>query len=548
MNGDSNMKENHLHKHNHSSHDHHHHHGDFKKVFFITLPFGLLVMWLSPLMGINIPFPFHYSFKYSDIIALILSIGLLIYGGKPFILGAIDEFKQKSPGMMALVSMGLLVSFIYSFFAIIFRYINNVVYMDFLFEFSSLILIMLLGHWIEMVALTKAGNAKESLAKLLPKNAFVKNDNNELIEKPINELKINDIIIIQAGENIAADGIIISGESRVNESLLTGESKPIQKNIGDEVIGGTTNEFGKLEVKVTKLGKDSFLTQVENLINDAENMPSRAEDRAKKVASNLFYIALSTAIISFIVWFIIKDLNSAIMYAVTTLVIACPHALGLAIPLVISRSTSLGSINGILVKNRESYNLTSKADVIILDKTGTLTTGEFSVQSIDILSNDYKEEDIVSILAGIETGSSHPIANSIINYANEKNVKPLKFDNINILSGIGLKGNIKNDQYKFISEKGYNEKIKIENDLGYTISILLKNNDLLAVVKLGDSLKESSKSLMNNLKKRNIKPIMATGDNETSAKVVAEILDIDYYSNMSPNDKYKLVKKYKNDN
>jgi len=559
------MKENHLHKHNHSSHehhhhdehdhhhhhdghDHHHHHGDFKKVFFITLPFGLLVMWLSPLMGINIPFPFHYSFKYSDVIALILSVGILIYGGKPFILGAIDEFKQKSPGMMALVSMGLLVSFIYSFFAIIFRYINNAVYMDFLFEFSSLILIMLLGHWIEMVALTKAGDAKESLAKLLPKNAFVKNHNNELIEKPINELKINDIIIIQAGENIAADGIIIKGESRVNESLLTGESKPIQKNIGDEVIGGTTNEFGKLEVKVTKLGKDSFLSQVENLINDAENMPSRAEDRAKKVASNLFYIALSTAIISFIVWFIIKDLNSAIMYAVTTLVIACPHALGLAIPLVISRSTSLGSINGILVKNRESYNLTSKADVIILDKTGTLTTGEFSVQSIDILSNDYKEEDIVSILAGIETGSSHPIANSIINYANEKNVKPLKFDNINILSGIGLKGNIKNDQYKFISEKGYNEKIKIENDLGYTISILLKNNDLLAVVKLGDSLKESSKSLMNNLKKRNIKPIMATGDNETSAKVVAEILDIDYYSNMSPNDKYKLVKKYKNDN
>lgn len=559
------MKENHLHKHDHSSHehhhhdshdhhhhhdshDHHHHHGDFKKVFFITLPFGLLVMWLSPLMGINIPFPFHYSFKYSDIIALILSIGLLIYGGKPFILGAIDEFKQKSPGMMALVSMGLLVSFIYSLFAIIFRYINNVVYMDFLFEFSSLILIMLLGHWIEMVALTKAGNAKESLAKLLPKNAFVKNDNNELIEKPINELKINDIIIIQAGENIAADGIIISGESRVNESLLTGESKPIQKNIGDEVIGGTTNEFGKLEVKVTKLGKDSFLTQVENLINDAENMPSRAEDRAKKVASNLFYIAISTAIISFIVWFIIKDLNTAIMYAVTTLVIACPHALGLAIPLVISRSTSLGSINGILVKNRESYNLTSKADVIILDKTGTLTTGEFSVQSIDVLSNDYKEEDIVSILAGIETGSSHPIANSIINYANKKNIKPLKFDHINIISGIGLKGNIKKDEYQFISQKGYNEKIEIENDLGYTISILLKNNDLLAVVKLGDSLKESSKSLINNLKRRNIKPVMATGDNETSAKVVAEILDINYYSNMSPNDKFELVQKYKNDN
>ena len=197
MIGDSNMKENHLHKHDHSSHehhhhdehdhhhhhdghDHHHHHGDFKKVFFITLPFGLLVMWLSPLMGINIPFPFHYSFKYSDIIALILSIGLLIYGGKPFILGAIDEFKQKSPGMMSLVSMGLLVSFIYSFFAIIFRYINNVVYMDFLFEFSSLILIMLLGHWIEMVALARAGDAKESLAKLLPKNAFVKNPLDEM--------------------------------------------------------------------------------------------------------------------------------------------------------------------------------------------------------------------------------------------------------------------------------------------------------------------------------------------------------------------------------
>ncbi|WIF88285.2 copper-translocating P-type ATPase [Acholeplasma laidlawii] len=537
----------HMNHHTHDDHNHHkhHHHGNFKKIFLISLPLGLIVMWLSPFMGIHLPFPFYYEFKYSDILALFISIILFIYGGKPFIQGAVTEFKNKEPGMMALVTMGISVSFIYSVFAVVIRYITGEHYMDFLFEFASLLLIMLLGHWIEMLALMKAGDAQESLAKLLPKNALLLKEHGEMVEVPISQLKINDVIIVQSGENVAADGIILKGESRVNESLLTGESVPVVKKVGDFVIGGSTNEYSKLEVKVTKTGKDAYLSQVKNLIMDAQSNPSRAENNAKKVAGWLFYLAIFAALISFVVWYLIEDLNSAILFSITTLIIACPHALGLAIPLVISRSTSIGSLNGVLVKDRQTYNLTTKADIVILDKTGTLTTGIFKVQHIDLLDNSLSEEEVISILYGIESASSHPIAQSIIEYAKNKDVKALKFDKINYISGKGLEGSVGLDTYEFISINAYKEPITIQNDFGYTVSILLKNNKAIGVVKLGDSLKTSSQKLIKELKHKGIRPIMATGDNEYAAKIVANKLDIEYYANQSPEDKYKLVEKFK---
>ena len=537
--------EDHGHHDHHEHHGDHAHHGDFKKIFLISLPIGLLIMWISPIMGLNIPFPFQYTFKYSDILALVLSLVLFIYGGKPFFLGAIDEFKQKAPGMMALVSMGLGISFIYSVFSIISRYTTAIHHMDFLFEFASLLLIMLLGHWIEMVALGKAGDAKASLAKLLPKQAKRILHDGSIEPVAISDLNIGDTILVPAGENVAADGVVLKGSSRVNESLLTGETKPVLKEAGDFVIGGSTNELGSLEIEVEKLGKLSFLSQVQSLISDAENQGSSAEDAAKKVAGYLFYIALIAAVIAFVVWTLLENVNTGISFAVTTLVIACPHALGLAIPLVVSRSTSIAAKSGLLIKDRQAYYLTTKADIMILDKTGTLTTGEFKVLQIDVFDKSYSEEDIIALLSGIEMGSTHPIAQSIINFAKEKQVEPKKFDETKVLTGIGIEGKMGKDTYQLVGLKAYQGSIKYNDKLSATMSVLTKNNEAIGMVYLGDDLKKTSQHLINLLKRRGIKPIMATGDNESSAKIVAEKLGIDYKANQSPKDKYELIKSYK---
>lgn len=538
---------NHEHHHKHHHHDEHHDHsghGDFKKLFLYNLPLGLIIMWISPMMGINIPFPFQFTFKYSDIIASVLALIILFFGGKPFFQGAVTEFKQKKPGMMALVSMGIGVSFIYSFYAVIMRYATKNEFMDFYFEFASLLLIMLLGHWIEMVALGKAGDAQKSLAKLLPKEANVI-VNDQIFKKEISQLNIGDVVRVQAGENIPADGIVLSGESRVNESLLTGESKPILKKVNDMIIGGSTNGNGSLDIKVVQTGDKSFISQVQQLVRDAQNQPSKAENQASKVAGWLFYIALIASVLAFIVWLVIVDLQTAIIFAVTTLVIACPHALGLAIPLVISKSTSLGATNGLLVKNREAYELTTKANIIVLDKTGTLTTGEFKVLRVDSLNNNYNVKDITALISGLEMGSSHPIAQSIIKYSDEQGIKSKKFTDINILSGKGLEGVYNKEKYTLISQKAFGEDLKINNLPGATISILTLNGKAIGAILLGDELKVTSRELIDILKKKKITPIMATGDNESAASEVAKELGIEYYSNQSPQDKYNLIDKYK---
>ena len=400
----------------HSGHEHHHH-GNFKELFLKSLPLGIIIMLLSPMAGFDLPFQF--TFPYSDIVVAILSTILIIYGGRPFYQGAVDEFKQKEPGMMALVSLGLIVSYVYSIYAVITRYVTGGNVMDFFFEFASLLLIMLLGHWIEMKAIGEAGDAQEELAKLVPKDARVVLDDDSIETRPVADLKVGDLIRVQAGENVPADGTIERGESRLNEALLTGESKSIKKGPGDEVIGGSTNGEGVLYIKVLETGDKSFISQVQDLISQAQSQPSRAENIAQKVAGWLFYIAVTAALIAFVVWTLIADIPMAVKFAITTLVIACPHALGLAIPLVTARSTSLGASRGLLVKDREALEIAQDADVMILDKTGTLTTGESKVLDVKLLNNKYTKEEITALLAGIEGGSSHPIAQSIISFAKQ---------------------------------------------------------------------------------------------------------------------------------
>ena len=526
----------------HGGHDHHHH-GSFKELFLKSLPLGIVIMLLSPMYGFELPFQF--TFSYSDIVVAILSTILIIYGGRPFYQGAVDEFKQKEPGMMTLVSLGLSASYLYSIYAVIITYVTGEHVMDFFFEFASLLLIMLLGHWIEMKAIGEAGDAQAALAKLVPKDAHVVLEDDSIETRPVADLKIGDLIRVQAGENVPADGIIERGESRVNEALLTGESKAVKKGPGDEVIGGSTNGEGVLYIKVLETGDQSFISQVQNLISQAQSQPSRAENIAQKVAGWLFYIAVIVALIAFVVWMIIGDIPTAVTFAITTLVIACPHALGLAIPLVTARSTSLGASRGLLVKDRQALEIAQDADVMILDKTGTLTTGEFKVLDVELFNNKYKKEEIIALLAGIEGGSSHPIAQSIISFAEQQDIRPASFDSIDVISGAGVEGKAGGHRYQLISQKAYGRNLDIDIPKGATLSVLVENDDAIGAVALGDELKPTSKELIKVLKKNNIQPIMATGDNEKAAQGVAEYLEIEYRSNQSPQDKYELVKTLK---
>lgn len=528
----------------HSGHDHHHH-GNFKELFLKSLPLGIIIMFFSPLHGFKLPFQF--TFPYSDIVVAILSTILIIYGGRPFYQGAVDEFKQKKPGMMALVSLGLSVSYLYSIYAVIITYVAGEHVMDFFFEFASLLLIMLLGHWIEMKAIGEAGDAQAALAKLVPKDAHVVLEDDSIETRPVADLQVGDLIRVQAGENVPADGIIERGESRLNEALLTGESKAVKKGPGDEVIGGSTNGEGVLYIKVLETGDQSFISQVQNLISQAQSQPSRSENIAQKVAGWLFYIAVIVALIAFVVWMIIGDIPTAVIFTITTLVIACPHALGLAIPLVTACSTSLGASRGLLVKDRQALEIAQDADVMILDKTGTLTTGEFKVLDVKLLNDKYTKEEIIALLAGIEGGSSHPIAQSIVSFAEQQNIRPASFDSIDVISGSGVEGKAGGQRYQLISQKAYGRNLDMDTPKGATLSVLVENDDAIGAVALGDELKPTSKELIKALKKNNIRPIMATGDNEKAAQGAAADLGIEYRSNQSPQDKYELVKTLKDE-
>ena len=540
---------------NHSAMDHsemdhgamgghaHHHHGSFKEIFLKSLPLGIAILLITPLMDIQLPF--QIIFPYADVVAAVLATILYIYGGKPFFMGAKDEFNSKAPGMMSLITLGITVSYAYSVYAVAARYVTGEHIMDFFFEFTTLLLIMLLGHWIEMKALGEAGDAQKALAELVPKDAHVVLEDDSIETRPVADLQVGDLIRVQAGENVPADGTIQRGESRVNEALVTGESKPIEKNPGDEVIGGSTNGGGVLYVEIKQTGDKSFISQVQTLISQAQSQPSRAENLAQKVAGWLFYIAVIVALIALVIWMVIADVPTAVIFTVTTLVIACPHALGLAIPLVTARSTSLGASRGLLVKDRYALELTTNADVMVLDKTGTLTTGEFKVLDVELFNDKYTKDEIVALLSGIEGGSSHPIAQSIISYAEQQGIRPVSFDSIDVISGAGVEGQANGHRYQLISQKAYGRNLDMDIPKGATLSVLVENDEAIGAVALGDELKPTSKALIQALKKNKIQPIMATGDNEKAAQGAAEILGIDYLANQSPQDKYELVEKLK---
>ncbi|MBM6226235.1 copper-translocating P-type ATPase [Staphylococcus epidermidis] len=551
---------NHMHHDNHASHHHSghaHHHGNFKVKFFVSLIFAIPIILLSPLMGVNLPFQF--TFPGSEWVVLILSTILFFYGGKPFLSGGKDEIATKKPGMMTLVALGISVAYIYSLYAF---YMNNFSSatghtMDFFWELATLILIMLLGHWIEMNAVGNAGDALKKMAELLPNSAIKVMDNGQREEVKISDIMTDDIVEVKAGESIPTDGIIVQGQTSIDESLVTGESKKVQKNQNDNVIGGSINGSGTIQVKVTAVGEDGYLSQVMGLVNQAQNDKSSAELLSDKVAGYLFYFAVSVGVISFIVWMLIQnDVDFALERLVTVLVIACPHALGLAIPLVTARSTSIGAHNGLIIKNRESVEIAQHIDYVMMDKTGTLTEGNFSVNHYESFKNDLSNDTILSLFASLESQSNHPLAISIVDFAKSKNVSFTNPQDVNNIPGVGLEGLIDNKTYK-ITNVSYLDKHKLnyDNDLfiklaqqGNSISYLIEDQQVIGMIAQGDQIKESSKQMVADLLSRNITPVMLTGDNNEVAHAVAKELGIsDVHAQLMPEDKENIIKDYQSD-
>ena len=551
---------NQMHHDNHASHHHSghaHHHGNFKVKFFVSLIFAIPIILLSPMMGVNLPFQF--TFPGSEWVVLILSTILFFYGGKPFLSGGKDEIATKKPGMMTLVALGISVAYIYSLYAF---YMNNFSSatghtMDFFWELATLILIMLLGHWIEMNAVGNAGDALKKMAELLPNSAIKVMDNGQREEVKISDIMTDDIVEVKAGESIPTDGIIVQGQTSVDESLVTGESKKVQKNQNDNVIGGSINGSGTIQVKVTAVGEDGYLSQVMGLVNQAQNDKSSAELLSDKVAGYLFYFAVSVGVISFIVWMLIQnDVDFALERLVTVLVIACPHALGLAIPLVTARSTSIGAHNGLIIKNRESVEIAQHIDYVMMDKTGTLTEGNFSVNHYESFKNDLSNDTILSLFASLESQSNHPLAISIVDFAKSKNVSFTNPQDVNNIPGVGLEGLIDNKTYK-ITNVSYLDKHKLnyDDDLftklaqqGNSISYLIEDQQVIGMIAQGDQIKESSKQMVADLLSRNITPVMLTGDNNEVAHAVAKELGIsDVHAQLMPEDKESIIKDYQSD-
>ncbi|MQS76964.1 copper-translocating P-type ATPase [Lactobacillus halodurans] len=529
--------------------------GDLKQKFWVSLVLAIPVFIFSPFMGLHLPF--QVQFPGSDWIVLILSTILYFYGGKPFLSGAKGELASKKPAMMTLITMGISVAYIYSLYAFVMNDLvqsNNHIN-DFFWELASLIVIMLLGHWIEMKSTMNAGNALQKIASLVPDQVHIV-EGDETVDKDISNVKKDNVVEIRAGESIPLDGHIVKGESYINESLITGESKAVKKGVDSEVVGGSINGEGTIRVKVDKSSDEGYLSQISQLVSDAQNNRSKTQLLADKVSSWLFYAALTVGIIAFVYWLIVGDMSTALNRLVAVLVIACPHALGLAIPLVMSRSTSIAATNGLIIRDNQAMENSRKIDYIAMDKTGTLTEGKFTVNGLETIGKSTDKDKLLSLIAGIESGSSHPIANSVVAYAKDKKVSLTKFDDTQALKGYGMSAKLNSDDYYLVNMKYLNENdIKLDSkdvqtylDKGNTISYLVVNKEVIGFVALGDRIKENTVEFIKELKSRNITPIMLTGDNKDAAATMAKQMGIDEFrAELLPEDKNKVIKQLEND-
>ncbi|MCX8722880.1 copper-translocating P-type ATPase [Lactobacillus sp. B4005] len=522
------------------------HMGNLKQKFWISVILSLPILFLAPAMGVHLPFQF--SFPGSEWVVVIFATILFVYGGEPFLKGAYYELKSKKPEMMTLISLGITTAYVYSLYAFIQNDLLNSKnhIMDFFWELATLILIMLLGHWIEMTSVMNASSSVNDLAKLLPDKVHVQRDG-QTSDVAINEVQKDATIIVKPGESIPLDGIILNGTSDINESLVTGESNDVTRKKDDKVIGGSVNGSNALTIKVTNSANSGFLANVNKLVQSSQMNKSKLQTLADQVSGWLFYAALIIGIIALIVWTSINGIADGLERMVTVLVIACPHALGLAIPLVNAKSTSIGAKNGLLIRNRNVISVSSKINYLLMDKTGTLTEGKFQVRKCDSLKESMSPIEALKLIASIEQDSTHPIAKSILQYAHEKQIELLPLSESKNISGKGVSGVLGGKEYLLVNEKAAREIITnfpIIDVADYTTSYLIQDKTLIGYVAVGDQVKSSASSLIKQIKQLNITPVMLTGDNEKVANSIAKKLGItEVYSELMPEDKQKIVAK-----
>ncbi len=533
-------------KHNHhEDHNHHDHHkmmmDDFRRRFIISSIVTIPILFLSPLVQKLLGFSFVFAGdKY---VLFAFSSFIFFWGGWPFLKGLYDELKNKRPGMMTLIALAISVAYFYSL-AVVFGLEGKF----FFWELATLIDIMLLGHWIEMKSVLGASKALEKLAELMPNSARLIKEGN-IVEVKISELKKGDVVLIKAGEKIPADGIILKGSSYIDESMLTGESKPVKKGVEAKIIGGSINGDGVLEVRVTGIGEESYLVKVINLVKQAQEAKSKTEKLADIAARWLTVIAITAGGATFVYWFFYgPSLAFAIERLATVMVIACPHALGLAIPLVNSVSTSISAKNGILIRNRTAFENARKITTIVFDKTGTLTKGSFGVSFVEVFNKNYSEEKILAIAASLEEKSEHPIAKGIIQKAKDSRLETLNVSGFRVLKGEGVEGVITGKTARLLSRKAFEKRglklpRNLKSDSASTLVFTVVDNELAGVIILEDQIRKESFGAIKKLKEQGVKCFMLTGDNKEIAKSVSEKLGLDgYFAEVLPHEKQEKIK------
>ncbi|NLN44972.1 MAG: cadmium-translocating P-type ATPase [Clostridiaceae bacterium] len=469
-----------------------------------------------------------------------LSTILFVYGGWPFIKGSKEELADKSPAMMTLIALAIVVAYVYSSLTTFILEGS-----DFFWELATLIVVMLLGHWIEMRSVISASRALDELVKLMPEEAHVIHENGETMDMPVSNLKAGDRIFVKPGEKIPIDGKVFEGGSAVNEAMITGEANPVDKKPGDEIIGGSINGEGVLKFAVSKTGDDTFISQVIKLVREAQQSKSRTQRLADVAAKWLFYIAVSAGTITFIAWMIVNgDLGFAMERAVTVVIISCPHALGLAIPLVTAMSTGIGAKQGLLIRNRAAFENARKTNIVIFDKTGTLTEGQFGVT--DVIANGVTEEELMEIAYAIESNSEHPIAQGVVNEGNKRGIARKTVTDYQNVTGQGIKAKI-DGQSILVGSPGFmrSQNIDIDEAMleklsaeGKTVIYILADQTLLGYIALSDIIRGNARPAIDALRAMGIESYMVTGDNHRSAAHVASQLGIEHvYSEVLPNEK-----------
>jgi Cu2+-exporting ATPase len=534
-----------------SGHGHKHHEMMFRRKFFISTLLSIPVLYFSTfvsgLLGYTPP-----SFTGSNLIVPVFSIIIFGYGGLPFLKMAKSEFEDRQPGMMMLISLAITVAFVYSMAAL---FLNT--QSSFFWELVTLIDIMLLGHWIEMRSVRQASGALDELAQLMPDTAERILEDGSTEEVKVSELEKGDKVLVRPGGSIPADGEVIEGESSVDESMITGESQPVGKQVGDEVIGGTVNKEGSLRVQITATGDETALSGIMKLVEEAQESESKTQMLADKAAGWLFYIALGSGMITALAWIIATGFSvTVIERVVTVLVIACPHALGLAVPLVVAINTSMAAKNGILVRDRIAMEQARNLDTVIFDKTGTLTEGKMGV--VDIETTEVSENEALSLMAAVEADSEHIIAEAIRNSAEQKELRVPEASSFEAIKGKGVRAEVEGETLfvggpNLAKAEDFNISSKLEKfaeeaaENAETAVYLFRDGEAVAVVGLADVIRDESREAVRKLHDMGVEVAMLTGDSQEVAKAVAKELDIDtFFAEVLPEDKDKKVQELQN--